>query len=71
MKIYNQVLNKLKDQRGAVAVIVAILAFFVLIGMMALAIDVGYLYATKNELQDVADASAVGICVCHSVKFAA
>jgi len=59
MELYNQLMNKLKDQRGAVAVIVAILVFFVLIGIMALAIDVGRLYTTKNELQNVADSAAL------------
>ena len=59
MKIYNQVINKLKDQRGGVAIIVAIIVLFIVIAFMALAIDVGRLYATKNELQNVADAAAL------------
>ncbi len=59
MKIYHHLIKRLKNQRGAVAILVAILVFFVLIGIMALAIDVGYFYATKNELQDIADAAAL------------
>ena len=48
----------LKDQAGAVAVTVAIL-MFVLVGIAALAIDIGYLLVTRNELQNVADAAAL------------
>ena len=59
MKIYNQLINKLKDQRGGVAIIVAIIVVFIVIALMALAIDVGRLYGTKNELQNVADAAAL------------
>lgn len=59
MEIYNQLVNKLKDQRGGVAIIVAIIVVFIVIALMALAIDVGRLYATKNELQNVADAAAL------------
>ncbi len=50
--------HRLKDQRGVSAVIVAIV-LAVLIGFAALAIDIGYLYATKNELQNIADAAAL------------
>ncbi len=46
------------NQRGASAVLVA-LCLIVLLGVAALAIDVGYLFATKNELQNVADAAAL------------
>lgn len=59
MKIYRHLIKKFKNQRGAVAIIVAIMLFFVLIGIMALAIDVGYFYSTKNELQNIADAAAL------------
>ncbi len=48
----------LNNNRGATAVIVAI-CLIMLIGFAALAVDVGYLYATRNELQNVADASAL------------
>ena len=48
----------MKDQAGAVAVTVAIL-LVLLVGFAALAIDVGYLMVTRNELQNVADAAAL------------
>lgn len=48
----------IKDQAGAVTVTVAIL-MFVLVGIAALAIDIGYLLVTRNELQNVADAAAL------------
>ena len=47
-------------ERGAVAVIVAIL-MVVLLGFGALAVDVGLLYAEKAQLQNGADAGALGI----------
>lgn len=48
----------LGSPRGAVAVLVAVL-LVVLIGFVALAVDVGYLYVTRNELQNTADAAAL------------
>lgn len=48
----------IKDQSGAVAVTIAIL-MVVLVGFAALAIDIGYLLVTRNELQNVADAAAL------------
>jgi ankyrin repeat protein len=48
----------LRDQRGVSAVIIALL-LVVLLGMAALAIDLGYLYVTRNELQNVADSAAL------------
>lgn len=50
--------QKLQNQRGATIVIVAVI-LPLLLGMAALAIDIGYVYATKNELQNVADAAAL------------
>lgn len=53
--------NKLRitgSQDGAVAIIVA-LSLAMLLGFAALAIDVGYMYTTRNELQNVADAAAL------------
>ena len=58
MKIHHQFIHRLKDQQGVSVVIVA-LVLPVLIGFAALAIDIGYLYATKNELQNIADAAAL------------
>ena len=58
MKAHHQFIHRLKDQRGATAVIVAIV-LVVLIGFAAFAVDIGYLYATRNELQNIADAAAL------------
>lgn len=49
-----------EDERGAVAVIVAIL-LVVLLGFAALAVDVGLLYAERAQLRNGADAAAIGI----------
>jgi hypothetical protein len=51
-------LDILESQVGATAVMIAVMAT-VLIGFVALAIDIGYLMVTKNELQNVADGSAL------------
>ncbi|MDW7711807.1 MAG: TadG family pilus assembly protein [Deferrisomatales bacterium] len=45
-------------EKGAVLVLVAIL-LVVFIGMAALAVDLGYLYVVRNELQNAADAGAL------------
>ncbi|MBE0598426.1 MAG: hypothetical protein IH614_14255 [Desulfuromonadales bacterium] len=47
-----------KQERGAVLVLVAIL-MVVIIGVAALAIDIGHLVAVGNELQNAADAAAL------------
>ena len=54
MKYYN-ILN---NQRGAVLVFVAF-AIIMLLGFVALAIDISHLAVTKNELQNAADAGAL------------
>lgn len=51
-------ITAIQNKRGVSAVIVAI-CLVMLIGFAALAIDVGYLYSTRNELQNVADAAAL------------
>ena len=48
------------DDRGAVAVMTAIM-LVALLGIAALAVDAGALYAEKRELQNVADSSALAI----------
>jgi Flp pilus assembly protein TadG len=58
MKFSFKLLEKVKNQAGATAVIIAIV-LPMLIGFGALAVDVGYMYVTKNELQNVADAAAL------------
>jgi Flp pilus assembly protein TadG len=56
-------LNRRQAQKGAVAVTVAVL-MTMLIGFGALAIDTGYLYVVRNELQDAADAAALAGAPC-------
>jgi hypothetical protein len=51
----------LKGQKGITVVLVAVM-LFLLIGFVALAIDVGYFMVTRNELQNIADASALAAC---------
>ena len=51
-------LEKIRNQKGATLIVVG-LSLVALIGFAALAIDVGYLYAARNELQNIADASAL------------
>ena len=46
------------NQHGSVVVIVTIL-LVALIGMVALAVDIGYVAVSKNELQNAADAAAL------------
>ena len=53
-----KICRNIKGQRGVTAIVVAIV-LPVLIAVVALAVDVGYLAVTKNELQNIADASAL------------
>lgn len=50
-----------RDDRGAVAVIVAVLLATVLLGMCAMVIDVGQVYQNRAELQNGADAAALAV----------
>jgi Flp pilus assembly protein TadG len=68
-----------RDERGAVGVIIAVLlGGGVLLGMGALAIDVGQIYQNRAELQNGADAAALaiarqcaqGACPANLVSFA-
>lgn len=58
MKNYQTKNVTLSNSRGSVLILVSLL-LVVFIAIAALAIDVGYVSATKNELQNVADASAL------------
>ncbi len=58
MKTSRQLILKLHNQKGATAVVIAIV-MAALIGVVALAIDVGYVAVTKNELQNIADAATL------------
>jgi hypothetical protein len=59
MKINQKLLANWSNPHGGVLVLVALL-LFVFIGVAALAIDIGYISTTKNELQNVSDAAALG-----------
>ena len=48
----------LRNQRGAIAIIVGIL-IFILVGFGALAVDINHLHVARNELQNAADAGAL------------
>lgn len=50
--------NLIRDNRGMAAITIAI-ALFAIMGVASLAIDMGQLYTTRNELQNVADAAAL------------
>jgi Flp pilus assembly protein TadG len=50
--------SKLKDQRGISAVLIAV-CLVMLLGFVALAIDIGHLAVARNELQNAADAGAL------------
>ncbi|MCE5264195.1 MAG: pilus assembly protein TadG-related protein, partial [Deltaproteobacteria bacterium] len=47
-----------RRQSGAAAILVAFL-MIVFLGIAALALDIGYLYVVRTELQNAADASAL------------
>lgn len=49
----------LSDQRGVAAIIVSV-TLVMFLGFAALAVDLGYVMVTRNELQNVADAAALG-----------
>jgi len=47
-----------QDQKGVVAIIVAI-SLVALFGITALSVDIGYMMVSRNELQNIADGSAL------------
>ncbi|MEE4262503.1 MAG: pilus assembly protein TadG-related protein, partial [Desulfobacteraceae bacterium] len=58
MKNLKQSRFMLANQRGAAVIMIAV-AMLTLLGFAAVAVDTGYLMVAKNELQNVADASAL------------
>jgi Flp pilus assembly protein TadG len=54
-------MRRLSDDSGAIAVLFAIV-LVVVIGISALAVDVGYWYTSKQQLQSAADAAALAGC---------
>lgn len=59
MLIHSSLKRVYIDEGGAISIITAIVLFFVFLGIAALAIDIGRVAATKNELQNAADAAAL------------
>ncbi|WP_159081626.1 TadE/TadG family type IV pilus assembly protein [Nocardioides sediminis] len=55
----------MRDERGAVAIIVAFLALF-LVGLSVFAVDFGMAYANKRQAQTAADAAALGAAVVYT-----
>ena len=58
IKIIKRKLDLRRNQSGAVAIIVAI-TITMLIGFTAMAVDVGYMYEVRRQLQSAADAAAL------------
>ncbi|MDH3346640.1 MAG: pilus assembly protein TadG-related protein [Desulfobulbaceae bacterium] len=58
MKVISKFKNKFWETKGATIVVVAVV-LAVLLGFAALAVDVGYLYGVRNELQNGADGGAL------------
>jgi hypothetical protein len=58
MKLSTNFKQRIKNNRGATIIIVA-LCLTLFIGFMALAIDMGYMMAARNEAQNAADAAAL------------
>ena len=56
----NRVIRRMRDESGAVTILVAI-CMTVVLGMAALVIDIGAAQARKAQLQDAADAAAMGL----------
>jgi Flp pilus assembly protein TadG len=56
--IKNDFITRLKDERGVTIIIVAI-AIVMLLSFVALAVDIGFVKVTRNELQNVGDASSL------------
>src|ERR1700754_427695 len=60
MRPINRIIRHLRDETGGVTILVAI-CMTVVLGMAALVIDVGAAQARKAQLQDAADAAAMGL----------
>ena len=57
-QIDRRVFSSSRKESGTVAVLVA-LCLIVIVGFLALALDIGYVMVTRNESQDAADAAAL------------
>ena len=56
----NRITNRLRGERGAAAVVVALLMVPVM-GFSAIAVDIGHVYAQRARLQTAADAAALAV----------
>ena len=59
-RVLGRLRSRLREERGAVAVVVAV-AMVPLLGFVAIVVDVGALYSEKAQLQNGADAAALAI----------
>ena len=57
------------NRRGAITVLAAVMSF-VALGLVAFAVDVGYILANKQELQRTADAAALAACWSYAERLA-
>ena len=58
MNRYRPFVTGFRNQNGVAAILVALL-LFILVGFAAMAVDVGYYMVTRNDLQNIADATAL------------
>jgi Flp pilus assembly protein TadG len=58
MDTFGKLIRILKDRKGIAAVYIALI-LFVLVAFVGFAIDIGYMYVAKGQLQNAADASAL------------
>ena len=58
MKMLRQIISPRTGRRGAVSIMV-VFSMIVLLGIASLAVDTGYMFMAKNELQNIADAAAL------------
>jgi hypothetical protein len=58
MQLAKKLIQTIRNNRGATAIVVAV-SLIILIGFLALAVDIGHLLVGRNELQNAADAAAL------------
>jgi Flp pilus assembly protein TadG len=58
MDAFGKLTKILKDRKGIAAVYIALI-MFVLVAFVGLAIDIGYMYVAKGQLQNASDAAAL------------
>jgi len=58
MDTFSKLMEVLRNRKGIAAVYIALI-LFALVGFVGLAIDIGYMYVAKGQLQNAADAGAL------------